>query len=147
MVEIKDNTEKICSFYVSDYHLEMIMIPYISKKIEEKTNIIICSEKDLSKSVKKVIENINLPEESKKEILKLNWKENKNFNLKIRNDKENIIFINGNEEYRKQIYNEINKQRNIKIIDCYDADINENQLEVIKEKHSKVLNTLGIEEF
>ena len=44
--------EKICSFYVSDFHLEMILIPYINKKIEENQKIIIKTEKNLEETIK-----------------------------------------------------------------------------------------------
>ena len=40
----ENNYEKICSFYASDYHLEMIMIPYINRKIEEQVDIEIIKE-------------------------------------------------------------------------------------------------------
>ena len=36
MVTKENKLEKTCSFYVSEYHLEMILVPYINKKIEEK---------------------------------------------------------------------------------------------------------------
>ena len=39
MVVENNKIEKLCCFYVSDFHLEMILLPYINKKIEE--NIII----------------------------------------------------------------------------------------------------------
>lgn len=143
---IEKNVERLCSFYVSDYHLEMIMIPFINKKIEDKNNIIICSEKDLSESIKQVVSKINLSEESKEKILELDWKKSEGKNLKILKDRENIIFINGNEEYRKNIYKKIEKNENIKIVDCYNADIDEKKMRKIQETHSKILNTLGIGE-
>lgn len=144
---IEKNVERLCSFYVSDYHLEMIMIPFINKKIEDKNNIIICSEKDLSESIKQVVSKINLSEKSKEKILELDWKKSEGKNLKILKDRENIIFINGNEEYRKNIYKKIEKNENIKIVDCYNADIDEKKMKKIQETHSKILNTLGIGEF
>ena len=39
--------EKSCVFYVSDYHFEMISLPYISKKLEEEKKVIILTENNL----------------------------------------------------------------------------------------------------
>ena len=36
--------EKICAFYASDYHFEMISLPYISKSMDENKEIIILTE-------------------------------------------------------------------------------------------------------
>lgn len=33
------NIKKVCSFYASDFHLEMIILPYISDKIRENKKI------------------------------------------------------------------------------------------------------------
>ena len=42
---VKDkNIEKMYSSYVSEFHLEMILIPFINGKIEKKENIIIETE-------------------------------------------------------------------------------------------------------
>ena len=47
MIVQNKNIEKMCSFYVSEYHLEMILVPFINKKIEEKENVIINTEYNL----------------------------------------------------------------------------------------------------
>ena len=31
----KETKEKVCTFFVSDYHFEMVSLPYINKKLEE----------------------------------------------------------------------------------------------------------------
>ena len=33
----KENEGKLCSFYASDFHLEMIILPYINKKLEDNS--------------------------------------------------------------------------------------------------------------
>ena len=43
----KTNDKKVCSFFVSDYHFEMITLPYIEKEIENNKKIIILTDKDL----------------------------------------------------------------------------------------------------
>lgn len=155
MITEEKKIEKTCSFYASDYHLEMIMIPYINKKIEEKTNVTILTERNLNKTVKDVISKINLPEERKKEILKLNWEKSNPENLKKENNKEQTIFVVGSMNYIKNANEEIEKvaeaeitaqetQLNIaktKIINCYSLEEAQANATEITLKHTKVLNT------
>ena len=37
----QETKEKICAFYASDYHFEMISLPYINKQIEENKQVIV----------------------------------------------------------------------------------------------------------
>ena len=137
--------EKICSFYVSDYHLEMIMIPYINRKIEEKSNIEIISERKLKDTVKDVIKNINLTKHRKKEMLNLNWNNSSTKKIKIReNSKEQVIFVVGSTSYIEKINEEIEEKNNLsktKIINCYNIEDIKQNITEIATKHTKVLNT------
>ncbi|MBR3254612.1 MAG: hypothetical protein IKF97_00050 [Clostridia bacterium] len=137
--------EKICSFYVSDYHLEMIMIPYINRKIEEKSNIEIISERKLKDTVKDVIKNINLTKQRKKEMLNLNWNNSSTKKIKIReNSKEQVIFVVGSTSYIEKINEEIEEKNNLsktKIINCYNIEDIKQNITEIATKHTKVLNT------
>ena len=46
---VKDKKiEKVYSSYVSEYHLEMILVPFINSKIEEKENVVIETEYDMN---------------------------------------------------------------------------------------------------
>ena len=69
---LKNNIEKICSFYVSDWHLVTMLLPYINKQINEKANIITILENDIEENIKTLIKRLNLKNEEK--ILNLNWK-------------------------------------------------------------------------
>ena len=71
MVVQNKREEKTCCFYVSDFHLEMILVPYINEKIDE--NITILSEKKLKDTVKILVSKMNLKEENKEKILSLGW--------------------------------------------------------------------------
>ncbi len=143
LVEDK-RTEKFCSFFVSEFHLEMILMPYINKKIEEKENIIIATEKNLEKTVEELISKVNLKEENKQKILNLSW--NKSEINDIKNN-SNIIII-GTKNYIKKINQNIEEMNinKINIVDCYDfEEVKEEMIEIIKT-HDKSLNTLGIKE-
>ena len=41
MVLEEKKVKNICNFYVSEYHLEIMLLPYISKKIDNEENITI----------------------------------------------------------------------------------------------------------
>ena len=131
LVEDK-RTEKFCSFFVSEFHLEMILMPYINKKIEEKENIIIATEKNLEKTVEELISKVNLKEENKQKILNLSW--NKSEINDIKNN-SNIIII-GTKNYIKKINQNIEEMNinKINIVDCYDfEEVIEEMIEIIKE--------------
>ena len=141
MVVENNKIEKLCCFYVSDFHLEMILLPYINKKIEE--NIIIKTERDLKDTVEILVSKMNLNQENKEKILSLGWngKENKKIE-----DKSNVIII-GNKKYIEDINNQIRQTniKNVNIIDCYNFEDTKEDMDNIMNSYSQNLNTTGIE--
>lgn len=155
MNENHNSNEKICAFYVSDYHFEMISLPYIIKSMESKKEVVILTENNLEKSIKTVVSKMILKEEKKNKILEINWTNNdENKFKKIKKDiTENIdivIFIKGKEKYIKDANKKIEKlmknNSNIELIDCYNLEeINEN-MNIISDNYKNVLNTDGKKE-
>lgn len=151
----QNTKEKICAFFASDYHFEMISLPYIEKSLEKNKQIIILTENNLENTIKTLVSNINLKEERKKEILNLDWKNNdlvkfKKIKEKTKNEKEIIVFIKGRKNYIKNINENIENwatnARNLTVIDCYDIEeIGEDTDQVI-EGYKKVLSTSGVKE-
>lgn len=138
---VEHKIEKLCCFYVSDFHLEMILLPYINKKIDE--NIIIKTEKDLRDTVEILISKMNLSKENKDKILNLGW--NRKEYKKIE-DKSNVIII-GNKEYIDDINFQI-KEKNIKnatVVDCYEFEDVKDKMENIIDNYSQNLNTTGLD--
>lgn len=144
--------EKSCVFYVSDYHFEMISLPYISKKLEEEKRVIIFTENNLEDTVKTLTLKINLKEDKKQKILNLDWKdndENKFSKLeKYINEEKNIeIFIKGSNEYIEKTNKKINEyteeNNKTKIIDCYDVGRIDEYLVDIAQKYNNVIGTAG----
>ena len=144
--------EKICTFYTSDYHFEMISLPYINKKIEENKKVVILTENNLEKTLNKLISNINLNEEKKYKILNINWKNDdlnkfKIINENIKKQKEMIIFVKGNENYIKNINKNLEKwtekNSNIKVVDCYNLEEVYEKMDGVMENYSKLLDTKG----
>lgn len=159
---LKNNIEKLCSFYVSDWHLVTMLLPYVNKQINEKANILTMLENDIEENIKTLIKKLNLKNEEK--ILDLNWKKTNGIkysliqeNMKnIVKENVNIIFISGSKEYIENTNKNIekflltNKEKhknlNIKIINCYEvSEFNFNMQEILS-KHNKILNTSGEKE-
>lgn len=146
MITKENKIQKSCCFYASDYHLEMIILPYINKKIDEKAQVTIITEKNLSKTIETVVSKINLSEQRKQEILEIDWKNNKNNQIGelINTKKEVAIFVIGSKKYiektNKEIDN-INKIENINIVNCYNFQEVKNNMVEIVDKHKKVINS------
>ena len=148
--------EKICAFYASDYHFEMISLPYISKSIDEHKEIIILTENDLEDTVHTLISRMNLKELKRNKILALNWKSDdltkfKEISKGSKENKNMVIFIKGKENYIENINKNIEKwietKDNIKIINCYEFYEVENKIEAIAQKYNKVLGTSRNQDF
>lgn len=161
MENLKENTERVCSFYVSEWHLVTMILPYINKELNEKANIITILENDIESNIKTLISKLNLKNEEK--ILQINWKNSqgrkyleiaKKFeNLKDLENNTNIILINGSKEYIDSVNKNINKvlEKNklklknmkFKIINCYEVTEFNGNISDILESHHKILNTAG----
>ena len=155
MNKSKNTEEKICAFYVSDYHFEMISLPYIEQKLEDKKEIIILTENNLENTISNLISKMNLKEDKKENILKIDWKNNdlskfKKIKKDIEERKDIIIFIKGKENYIKNINENIekwiDKNSNIKIIDCYDMEEISENLDEVMDQYKMILNTTGEKE-
>lgn len=155
MKKMQDTKERICAFYASDYHFEMMSLPYINKKIENKEDIIILTENDLEKTIQTFLSKTNLQEDKKKQILKLNWKNNnqEKFEImkeKISQEKELTVFIKGQENYIHEINENIEqlklKKNQVKIIDCYALDEIGETMDEVMEQYDKILKTTGEKE-
>ena len=140
--------EKVCLFFASDYHFEMISLPYINKEIQEDKDIIIISENNLENTIKKVLKNLNIKNEDKQKIMSLNW--NNDFNklnkLQQEKGKEKVIFIKGNKNYIDKVNEKIDLlgiDNGIKLINCYDINEVNNDMNSIVNKYNKILNTSG----
>ena len=60
-MEVQENNfTKLCSFYVSDWHLVTMLLPYINKKINEQAKIATILENDIQENVKTLVEKLNL---------------------------------------------------------------------------------------
>lgn len=155
MSKNQETKEKICAFYASDYHFEMISLPYIESKLEEKNEVIILTENNLEETIKILISRMNLAEEKEKRILDINWNDDdltkfKQIKEKLEKNKNMIIFVKGKENYIKNINRNIEKWINIadsvKVINCYDMEEIAEKLDDIMDQYKKILSTSGEKE-
>ena len=117
MESLKYHTEKLCSFYVSDWHLVTMILPYISRQVHEEANITTILEQDIKQNIETLISKLNLKNE--KEILKINWEECKvikysQIDKKLQNiinsqNTKNIILINGKKSYIDMVNANVDK--------------------------------------
>ena len=138
--------KKYCCFYVSDFHLEMILLPYIKNNIS-KSKIIIFTQDNLKDSVKLLLERTNFNNEDKNKILNLNWSDNIKEEITKEKVQKSTVIINGDINYIEQMNKNIKNLEldNIKIIDCYNISKNNLELAKIQEKYDEILNTKSME--
>lgn len=162
---MENSKVRICSFYVSDWHLTAMLLPFIEEKAEKGENINTIFEKNIRHNMEEILNRIQINDIIKEQILKMDW-ENKSlikfgeirkFMEKVTKNQKNVtIIVEGNNERIEYINRNINKwiernerkikRKEIKIINCYEVTEFNKNLQDILDKHDKVLNTSGIHE-
>ena len=142
MITKECENKKYCCFYASDFHLEMILLPYIKKNIN-KDKFMIFTEENLTESMKILLSRTNLDQNETKNMLDLNWdgKENNCFSEYDLNN--STIIINGSSNYISEMNEKIRKinPKKINIIDCYNINDNTLEPETIQRNYDDILNS------
>lgn len=143
MITKELNIKKYGCFYVSDYHLEMILLPYIKKHIDN-SKIIIFTEEDLLSTIRILLDRVNFSEAEKNKILDLHYWNRKKIKELLDKNEKYIFIINGNISYIEEMNKKIEKfdLKNYNIVDCYNVekiDVSE-----IENKYDLKLNTSKI---
>lgn len=140
---------KMCSFYVNEWHLTVMMLPYINSKMQNNEKVTILSEENLENNIETILQKLNINNKVKNEIENLYWKSTPiNMVDTMVNEvtsKDNIIIV-GNEEYIENANKIIDKKiktGEINIIDCYEVMQFNNNIDSILKNHEKVINTSG----
>lgn len=145
MITKECSIKKTCLFCVSDYHLEMILLPYIKEKIDD-SNIIIFTENDLEESVNVLLTKINLDEKYKDKIKRLSWKHTDDLYMDgINNEKDKNVYIiiNGSYNYIELVNNKIREfvKKDVEVVDCIHIGDTDIDITDISKKYEKILNT------
>lgn len=144
MITKEQSGAKRCCFYASDFHLEMILLPYIKQRLDKK-NFVILTQDNLEESVKILLDRTNLTEEEKDNILNIDWKENYLEKIlyinKYNNEEKKLcIIVNGDKDFIEQMKHQVKVNIGIDVIDCFKFDnIKENAKEIAL-KYDDVLN-------
>lgn len=162
---MENNILRICSFYVSDWHLTAMLLPFVEEQVEKNENLHTIFQKSIVHNMKEILSRIKISERTKDKIINVDWKsknlikysEVRKFMEKAtRNQTKATIIIEGNRDRIEYINKNIDKwiqkqdkkisRKQIKIINCYEVtEFNENLQEIL-DKHDKILNTSGIHE-
>lgn len=151
--------KKVCGFNVSSIHFSMMILPYIKKELETQKEVITILEGNLEKNINQILSKLTITDEEKEKILNINWKETdikesdvkKNIREKIEENDDLDIIVYGSEQYingvgeiiNKVIEENLKKNKNIKVIDCYSiGDFNENMKKIL-DSHDIMFNTSG----
>lgn len=149
----KDNKEKVCLFFASDYHFEMISLPFINKELNDDKNVVVMTENSLDDTVDELLSKINLNQNDRDKLKGIDWSANdftKLNDVKCASEegKKSIVFVKGKENYisnvNKNMENLINSG-DVKVIDCYDINEVHDDVSHIVKSYGQVLSTSGIE--
>ncbi len=160
-----NNKLKLCSFYVSDWHLTAMLLPFIEENVKKGEHIETILGKNIFYNMQEILTRIKIPDNIKDQILKIDWKNKniikygdirkvmeratknyKNVTLIVEGTKERIEIINNNINRWMQKQERKLQRKNIRIINCYEVTEFNDNLQEILDKHDKILNTSGIHE-
>lgn len=162
---MENNILKICSFYVSDWHLTAMLLPYIEAAEEKNEHLNTLLETNISYNMQEILTRIKISDRKKQEIIKVGWENNdiikyndvKKYMERAIKEGEKITIIVEGTKYRietlgKNIDKWIKKsekklkKKEIRIINCYEVTEFNQDLNEILNKHDKILNTSGVHE-
>ena len=68
--QMEKSNLKICSFYVSDWHLTAMLFPYIEEAEERNEHLNTILEKNISYNMKEILTRIKISDRKKEEIIR-----------------------------------------------------------------------------
>lgn len=147
MITKELETNKMCLFCASDYHLEMILLPYIKERIDN-SKFIIFTENNLEETLSILLTKVTFDEKLKTQILNLNWQSEDNLKFEyleevIKSNKNVNIIINGEYNYITVLNNKVKEfiNKNVNIINCYHVSDSNVDIDEISKKYKYILNT------
>ena len=136
---------KICSFYANKWHLTTMILPYISKMIENGYEIETLLGDGIKENMEELIAKLNINNETKEKILNIEWKSKDFIDIEKININKTIILVGGDiVKIRKMNkYIEENVINDVSIINCYNVTQIEDNIVDILSTHDLILNTSG----
>lgn len=129
---MEKNNIKVCSFYVSDWHLTAMLFPYIEDAKERNEHLHTILQKNISYNMKEILTRVKISDRKKDELIKIGWenknimkyseikkymeravKEGEKITLIIEGQKDRIEYINKNiDKWIKKSERKLRKKRN-----------------------------------
>ena len=163
MEKTENSVKKLCNFYVSDWHLVTMLLPYIHKSLVDEAKVATILEKNTEENIHILLQRLKLKNEE--EILKIDWNrtnEKRYATIARKLDeilgKKELIIVNGSKEFISNAnenikrYIEKNEEKlekvgtEITIVNCYEIIEFNGSINEILDSHDKILNTSGEKE-
>lgn len=143
--------KRICSLYVSKWHLITMLLPYVNSNLEKE--IVTILEENLEKNIAKLLDSINLREQTKNAIKNIDWNKScfeEKLDTLMETKKDIYIIVDGSKDYVEKVNHLINFWENnnrqylgnITVVNCYEITGFSDMQQILK-CHDKVLNTSG----
>lgn len=140
---------KACNFYVSQWHLFAALLPYVRDELKKNHKILIISQDNIEKSIKKLVSKLNLKFENKNGLDDVIWL-NDDFVIELKEEITPVtIVVQGTIDFIKEInvYLENSLKpiyRKVTIINCFEIYDTNDILYNILDEHDYVFNTAGM---
>ena len=144
-MENNDCIEKTYCLYASEWHLTIMLLPFISKKLFEKDRIYMKFENSIEDKMKQLVDKLDF--RNKDELNNIQW--NIEINDEDYTQNERIYIVAGSNEYMEDMNKKINlfyknKESNVEIINCFDIEKIEKKSELLRdESYINILTTKG----
>ena len=137
--------EKTYCLYASDWHLTIMLLPFISRKLQEKDRIFMKFENSIEEKMKQLTSKLGF--KNKDEINDIRW--GMEINDDDESDNEKLYIVAGSKEYMEEMNRKIaeyynDKDTKVKVINCFNIVNDTDNCDAIGngEYHS-VLTTSG----
>ena len=141
--------DMICSFCVNDYHLAVMLVPYIYEAINEGRKVITFFDRSLEDIIKKVILTNQKFWKNEECFNNIDFGKNRFDKLAEKFEKvqnSDVVIVVGKDDFIERINRLlINFHTNFTLLNCFNiSDIAKNENFKISN-YSKILNTKGLE--
>lgn len=154
MEERKKSMELLCSFYVSDWHIVTMILPYINTQINNGVKVATILEKDLENKMFELLEKLNL--KNKEKMKQIDWKIKNGYKYETiqqvlleKTQQQQLILVCGSKDFLEKTNQNIQKWyqnqkvAKIKVVNCYEVTEFNCHIQEILDYHDKILNTSG----
>ena len=140
--------DKICGFNVNEFHLVTMIMPYIYETINEGKNIATFWEKDLNSIYEKIVNINSLYWKNREKFDKIDWNKTEIDKLSEKFEEESdVVIIAGSRDFINRINSLVlNFHTKFTLVNCFEIDDFNSNLENITKTYNKIICTKGIRE-